>query len=845
MQKQTKNTILFVVLMVLCFFVWLGVKNWLFPPPPPPPPPPEPAAATAALGNLGQAALEAQAESKPAAQETKPEEKPPPQPVLAQEKYKPTPISELKTILGENNRTSKFHLFVVLDPHGAAVRVVVLNKFQQADAMGRPEVNPDGSPKPEQLIPDDPDSPSFLLLAYDVNDKDADKPYDTLGRVDWSVHVAAPATLPDGRVRQSVAFTSPKLKELHGLQITKTFSLTEGEYHLGLEVKVERTDGDPTPVAFRYQLTGGHGLPVEGRWYTGAFRNSMIGQVEKDKPDFSSRGVSRYFQDLRQTSNGEGGEEVKPQENYLIRYAGVAVQYFASVVVVDDKQADGKPQTDQAFLTRARPTLEKGVAKGVVDSVAPSIDPKTPSSFVLQTDSRERPLRTFYVRKEDESMLADLRAGAPVAVVYTAGSYDETLHDWPEYVRELRNKDETQPLWEDDVTVRVTAAIDAKQAGPATQNYLLYNGPAKVMLLDQPETDAQKVAPGLVSRYIDQLNLNTLTDYQSASWIGSITGPTGISWMLIQITNIMHSVLWFLHTYLFIPYILCIICLTVIVRGVMFPVSRKQALTSLRMQQLAPEMKKLNEKYKDDKQALAAAQMDLYRKHGVNPFGTCWLLLLQMPIFMGLYYSLQESIHFRLAGLSSWWMPNLSAPDMLLPWGEHIFLISDPSWYGWLWYLGPYLNILPILAVSLMLVQQKWTMPPPTDDTQAQQQKMMKYMMIFMGLMFYKVASGLCIYFIASSLWGFMERQFLPKKKVGATGAPPGEDKPPGGVLSRLLGPKPGNGSGGPATGGSGKGKRGKRRQESKAADKGDGDGSIFQRLRDWWADILEQARKK
>ena len=51
-------------------------------------------------------------------------------------------------------------------------------------------------------------------------------------------------------------------------------------------------------------------------------------------------------------------------------------------------------------------------------------------------------------------------------------------------------------------------------------------------------------------------------------------------------------------------------------------------------------MKKLQEKYKDDKQALGGAQMELYRKHGVNPFGTCWLLLLQMPIFMGLYYSL-------------------------------------------------------------------------------------------------------------------------------------------------------------------------------------------------------------
>ena len=274
----------------------------------------------------------------------------------------------------------------------------------------------------------------------------------------------------------------------------------------------------------------------------------------------------------------------------------------------------------------------------------------------------------------------------------------------------------------------------------------------------------------------------------------------------------------------------------------MFPVSRKQAMTSLRMQQLAPEMKKLQEKYKDDRQSLAAAQMEMYRKHGVNPFGTCWLLLLQMPIFMGLYYSLQESIHFRLAGLTSWWMPNLSAPDMLLWWTTRIPCISEPSWYGWLCYLGPYLNILPVLAVSLMLVQQKWTMPPPTDDQSAQQQKMMKYMMIFMGLMFYKVASGLCIYFIASSLWGFAERQFLPKKKLAtAGGEPPAEDKPEGGVLSRLLGPKPGNGSSGVTTGPSkgesrksdgesrgGKGKRGSAGRKPRRATRATARGRCF-----------------
>ncbi len=92
------------------------------------------------------------------------------------------------------------------------------------------------------------------------------------------------------------------------------------------------------------------------------------------------------------------------------------------------------------------------------------------------------------------------------------------------------------------------------------------------------------------------------------------------------------------------------------------------------------------------------AQMELYRKHGVNPFGSCWVLLLQMPIFMGLYFALQESMHFRLAAF--WpWITNLAAPDMLLSWSQNIPYISRVQDYGSFFYLGPYFNLLPVIAV--------------------------------------------------------------------------------------------------------------------------------------------------
>ena len=325
----------------------------------------------------------------------------------------------------------------------------------------------------------------------------------------------------------------------------------------------------------------------------------------------------------------------------------------------------------------------------------------------------------------------------------------------------------------DDISVCATSKPIDLGADAVTHKYVLYNGPIKVRLLLQQEGYRENtISTGQVDYYIDKLNLNKMTDSPS-TWISQKISWTGWSNLLTFCTNLMHTVLWFLHRHIM-PwsYGLCVILLTVLVRGAMFPLSRKQALTSIKMQQLAPELKKIQEKLKGDRQALAAAQMELYRKHGVHPLGSCWVLFLQMPIFLGLYYALQESIHFRLAPLfpGSPWIENLAAPDMLVKWGPNIPLISG--------FLGQYFNLLPVLAVVLMIGQQSLMTPPAMDEQQAMQMKMMKYMMVFFGLMFYKVAAGLCLYFIASSVWSFTERKLLPKCKTSPDAAKAGSSQP-------------------------------------------------------------------
>ena len=200
-------------------------------------------------------------------------------------------------------------------------------------------------------------------------------------------------------------------------------------------------------------------------------------------------------------------------------------------------------------------------------------------------------------------------------------------------------------------------------------------------------------------------------------------------------------------------YGIAIILLTILVRGLMFPLGRKQALSAQKMQSLQPLLKELQDKYKEDKEKLTKETFALYKRHGVNPVSGCLPALIQLPIFVGLWQALNTSFPLRHA--SFLWIRDLAAPDMLF----HIpFEIPFVTYY-----LGQWFNVLPFIVIGLMLFQTKLFAPPATTPEAEMQQKMMKYMMIFMGVMFYKVPSGLGIYFITSSLWAIGERLLLPK----------------------------------------------------------------------------------
>lgn len=207
------------------------------------------------------------------------------------------------------------------------------------------------------------------------------------------------------------------------------------------------------------------------------------------------------------------------------------------------------------------------------------------------------------------------------------------------------------------------------------------------------------------------------------------------------------------------PYFLAIISLTVLVRGCLFPLSRKQAIMAARQKDLQPQIMLLKEKYGEDKEKLARAQMELWRKNGINPLSGCLPLFLQLPIFVGLYTALNSAVDLRLQ--SFLWVENLAGPDAL-------FRLPFALPFG----LGQDLSILPLCTVVLFLVQQKMFMPPAQDEQQELQYKMMNMMTVFMGVMFWHQPAGLCLYFIASSIWSIAERKLLGSGKLTPAGGP-------------------------------------------------------------------------
>ncbi|QSH42530.1 membrane protein insertase YidC [Lentisphaerota bacterium ZTH] len=183
-----------------------------------------------------------------------------------------------------------------------------------------------------------------------------------------------------------------------------------------------------------------------------------------------------------------------------------------------------------------------------------------------------------------------------------------------------------------------------------------------------------------------------------------------------------------------------IIIITIIVRLIFWPITQKANSSMKKMQTLQPKIKELREKYKDDSQVMNAKVMELYRQEKVNPLGGCLPILLQIPVFIALYQTLDGAVELRQVPF--WWAADLAKPDTVA------VLFGLP------------INPLILAMVGLMVVQQRLT-PSAMDPMQ---QKMMLLMPVVMLFFLYSLPSGLTLYWTVSQILSIV--QLLVQQKL-------------------------------------------------------------------------------
>ncbi|MCB9454615.1 MAG: YidC/Oxa1 family membrane protein insertase [Anaerolineaceae bacterium] len=236
------------------------------------------------------------------------------------------------------------------------------------------------------------------------------------------------------------------------------------------------------------------------------------------------------------------------------------------------------------------------------------------------------------------------------------------------------------------------------------------------------------------------------------------------------ILNPFVTVITLLYSLLANNAVLAIVVFTILVRLAMYPLTAQQQRSSVAMQNVQPEMKKLQEKYKNDKEKLAQEQMKLYKEHGVNPLGGCLPLLIQFPIWIGLYQAINHALAatpLQLIDLSGRFL--VTGLDHLVPL-NNVFLgidLTQPPTINPVYAMG-----LPVLVLATSWLQSKLMVPSTPsgnnkdgkpDQAQAMTQSMTTIMPLMMGFFSLSFSVGLSIYFVVSNVITIVQYSMMGK----------------------------------------------------------------------------------
>jgi YidC/Oxa1 family membrane protein insertase len=273
------------------------------------------------------------------------------------------------------------------------------------------------------------------------------------------------------------------------------------------------------------------------------------------------------------------------------------------------------------------------------------------------------------------------------------------------------------------------------------------------LILDQPRerqvTTSWDGASGTAGAMLfEPLSMSGVTEQEYGLYLGPIHYGTleGLDVGLERVQDLGPSVLrpfskllmkFFLVLNKIVPnYGLEILILSILIRLLFYPLTKKSMDSMKRMQQLKPEMDRINEKFKSDPERKNREVLELYRKHKINPLGGCLPVLVQLPVLSGLYFVLANAVQLRKEPFGLW-IHDLSAPDTV----AHL--------------AGFPVNPLPLVMAGTMFWQQKIT---PTDPRQAS----LGYIMpIFMTFLFYSTPSGLVLYWTVSNLMTVLQQIWM------------------------------------------------------------------------------------
>ncbi len=229
--------------------------------------------------------------------------------------------------------------------------------------------------------------------------------------------------------------------------------------------------------------------------------------------------------------------------------------------------------------------------------------------------------------------------------------------------------------------------------------------PARLFAGPQTQKDLKATAPGL----------EYTVDY---GWLTVVASP--LFWLLSKIQSVVKN--WGV----------AIILLTVLIKAAFFKLSATSYRSMAKMRELAPRLQAMKEKFGDDKQKMQMAMMELYKKEKINPMGGCLPIVVQIPVFISLYWMLLGTIELRHAPFFGW-IKDLSAID-------------------------PY-YILPILMGATMIIQT-YLNPPPTDPLQA---KVMKVMPVVFSVFFFFFPAGLVLYWLVNNVLSITQQWYINK----------------------------------------------------------------------------------